>query len=318
MYDCIIVGGGVAAFTAALFTSRRGLTVLVIGKDVGGQANFTDTIENYPGINQVGGFELVSAIRTQAEKWGATYLEAEVSKIKLTEASFVITAYNNQYKSKTVILAFGKTPRDLGVAGEPEFKGHGISYCATCDAPLYKNKTVAVAGMGDVNLDAILLLSKYAQKVYALSKTDKLQGHPGLLKAISKKENIEIVPFIQVQEIVGSDHVEKLKLLDLNSGRQKDLPIDGLFVELGYVVDSSFVQDLVKLDGQSQIVVGPDQSTSIPGIFAAGDATNRFYKQAAISAGEGATAALACFDYLSRLEGRHGLTSDWTQIKKVK
>lgn len=318
MYDVIIVGGGVAAFTAALFTSRRGLKALVIGKDVGGQANFTDTIENYPGIFETGGYELVSNIRKQAEKWGAQYLEAEVSKVKKVESGFVLEAYGNQYKSKSVILAFGKTPRDLAVAGEQELKGKGISYCATCDAPLYKDKVVAVAGIGDVSLDAILLCAKYAKKVYALSKTDKLLGHPGLVKAIAKKSNVEIVPHIQIQEIVGTKHIEKLKLLDINTAAHMDLVLDGLFVELGYVVDSRFVSEFVQLDHLGQIVVNSDQATNIPGVFAAGDVTSNTYKQAAISAGEAATAALACYDYLAQAEGRHGITSDWTQIKKVK
>jgi thioredoxin reductase (NADPH) len=326
MYDLIIVGGGVAAFSAALFAGRRGLKILVIGKDVGGQANFTDTIENYPGIHEIGGYELVSSIRAQAEKWGTEYLEAEVSKISAKggpasggkETFFILEAYGNQYKSRSVILAFGKSPRDLSVPGEQELKGKGVSYCATCDAPLYKDKIVAVAGIGDVSLDAILLCAKFARKVYALSKTDRLQGHPGLLKAISKKSNVEIVPFIQIDEIAGQNRIEKLKLHDLNTGLQKDLPVEALFVELGYVVNAEFVRDLVQLDDQSQIVVAPDQSTSVPGIFAAGDATNRHYKQATISAGEGATAALACYDWLAKQEGNSGLTSDWTQIKRVK
>jgi thioredoxin reductase (NADPH) len=318
MYDVIIVGGGVAAFTSALFLGRRGLSVLVIGKDVGGQANFTDTIENYPGIVEVGGYELISSIRAQAGKWGIEFMEAEVTKIRKVENGFVATAYKQQYKSRSIILAFGKSPRDLGVPGEEELKGHGVSYCATCDAPLYKDKVVAVAGIGDVSLDAILLLSKFAKKVYALSKTDKLTGHPGLLKSIQKKKNVELIPFIQIQEIAGNGYVEKLRLLDLKTDKPKDLPIYGLFVELGYVVNAEFVRGLVELDDQSQVVVGADQATSVPGIFAAGDCTNNLYKQATISAGEAATAALACYDYLAKQEGRTGLTSDWTQIKKVK
>ncbi|HEX5429926.1 MAG TPA: FAD-dependent oxidoreductase [Patescibacteria group bacterium] len=318
MYDVIIIGGGVAAFSAALFSGRRGLKVLVIGKDVGGQANSTDTIENYPGLEESGGFELVSSIRRQAEKWGLEFIEAEVSKVKPVENGFVVEAFGNQYKSQSLILAFGKTPRDLEVPGESEFKGRGISYCANCDAPLHKGQTVAVAGFGDVSLDAILLLSKYAKHIYALSKTDKLFGHPMLLKSVVKKSNVELVPFVEIQEITGQSRIEKLKLLERNTGTRKDLLVDGLFVELGYVVNAEFVKDLVALDDNSQVVVGADQSTSTPGVFAAGDCTNRPYKQAAISAGEGAAAALACYDYLARLSGRTGLTSDWTQIKRIK
>lgn len=318
MYDLIIIGGGVAAFSAAIFSARRGMRTLVVSKDIGGQANYTDLIENYPGVEETGGFNLVNLIRGQADKFGAEFLVAEVTKVKPASSSFVVTAHGRQYKTRTVILAHGKTPMDLGVVGEEEFKGRGISYCATCDAPLYKGKVVCVAGIGDLGLDAALLCAKYAKKVYVLSKTDKLIGHPALQKAIQKKNNIEVVPYVQIQEVIGRQSIGGLKLLDLKTGQQKTLAIDGLFVELGYVVNSKFIQGLVALDEQEQVVVGPDQSTDLPGIFAAGDATNRPYKQAIISAGEGAMAALAAYDYLASLGGGTGLTSDWTQIKKVK
>ncbi len=323
MYDVIIVGGGVAAFSAALFSARRGLRVLVIGKDVAGQANFTDTIQNFPGHEEVGGYELVSKIKLQAEKQGAEYLQAEVSKISVKSGSddgifFVVTAFEKQYKSKGLILAYGKTPRDLGVPGENEFKGKGVSYCANCDAPLFKDKEVAVAGVGDIAAEAGLLLAKFAKKVYILTKTDKFVAHPALSKMLFKKNNVELVPFIQIQQLFGDNRLNKMQLLDLKTGKQKELLIEGLMVELGYVVDSNFVQNIVKLDDQGQIMVNSDQSTSQEGIFAAGDATNNFYKQAVISAGEGAGAALACYDWLMRQQGNVGLTSDWTQIKKVK
>ncbi len=318
MFDVIIIGGGIAGFSAAIFTSRRGLKTLVIGKDVAGQANFSDLIENYPGIEETGGYELVSSVRKQAEKYGAEFVEAEVSKIKQASDSFVVTAYGAQYKSSAIILAYGKSPRDLNVPGEQELKGKGVTYCATCDAPLFKNKIVAVAGIGDIAADAGLLCSKFAKKVYILSKTDKFVAHPALHKALFKKPNIELVPFIQIQQLMGETRLESMQLLDLNSGHQKTIPIDGLLVELGYVVDSNLVRNIVKLDEQEQIIVNPDKSTSCEGIFAAGDATNSLYKQAVISAGEGATAALACYDWLMRKQGGVGLSSDWTQIKRLK
>ncbi len=318
MYDLIIIGGGVSAFTAALFASRRGMKTLVIGKDIAGQANFTDSIENFPGIEEVGGFELVSSIKSQAEKFSIEFVEAEVSKIKPANDEFVVTAYENQYKSQSIILAFGKTPRDLAVPGENELKGKGVSYCANCDAPLYKDKVVAIAGIGDVAADAGLLCSKYAKHVWMLSKTDRIVAHPALTKALFKKKNVELLPFIQIQQLIGENYLEKMQLLDLKSGQQKELVIDGLLVELGYVVDSHFLQNIVKLDEQEQIIVGIDQSTSVPGIFACGDATNRLYKQAVISAGDGASAALACYDWLMRKKGGVGLTSDWNKIKRLK
>ncbi len=318
MFDVIIIGGGISAFTAALFTSRRGLKTLVIGKDLAGQANYSDTIENYPGLESVAGFELVDTVKSQSEYFGAEFLNAEVSKVKPTEGAFVVTAYNQQYKSQTVILAYGKNPRDLNVPGESELKGRGVSYCANCDAPLYKEKIAAVIGIGDVAADAGLLLSKYAKKVYVLSKTDKFQAHPALTKAMFKKKNVELLPYTQVLRILGEQKASGLQLLGLKTGKTHEISLDGIFIELGYVVDSNLVKNVVELDEQEQVIVNSDQSTSVPGIFAAGDATNRLYKQAVISAGEAATAALACYDYLMRQKGGVGLTSDWTQIKKVK
>ncbi|MBI3952710.1 MAG: FAD-dependent oxidoreductase [Candidatus Doudnabacteria bacterium] len=319
MNEVIIIGGGVAAFSAALFAARRGLSVLVLGKDIGGQANFTDVIENYPGLPRVGGNELVESIKKQALGFGAKFETAEVSKIrKAPGGNFIVFAYGKQYKSQSIILAFGKTPKDLDVPGEEEFKGKGIVYCGICDGPLFKNKIVAVVGVGDLAIEEALFCAKFAKRVFLLSKTDKIMGHPALVKAISKKSNIEILQFVRVEEIKGRSEVESLKLLDLKTNKPKHLPINGILVELGYVVKSEFVAGLVKLDQNSQIIVNPDQSTSCEGIFAAGDATNRPYKQATISAGEGAAAGLAAFDWLMRQRSGQGLTSDWTQIKKVK
>ncbi|MDP4001070.1 MAG: FAD-dependent oxidoreductase [bacterium] len=316
MYDVVIVGGGIAAFSAGLYVARRGLQVLVIAKDIGGQANFTDVIENYPGIEHVGGYELASKIKTQAESYGLEFLSAQVTEIKESRGSFVLTAYKQQYKTSTVILAFGKTPRDLSVPGEEELKGRGVSYCATCDAPLFKNKVVTVAGVGDLNLEAALLCSRFAKKVYILSKTDKLLGHPVLLKAVKVKKNIELVPFIEILEIVGSEQVKSIRLKDLKTGSKRELVTDGIFIELGYVVESGFLNNLLKLDDQGQVEVNLDQSTSVKGIFACGDVTNRPYKQAVISAGDGASAGMAAANYLFKLQGGGAKTSDWTEIKK--
>src|SRR3989338_3186270 len=318
MFNVIIIGGGMAAFSAAIYAARRGLSILVLAKDIGGQANSTDLIENYPGVSETGGYNLVNSVRAQAINFGAQVKMAEVEKIKSAAGSFIVYAYGKQYKGSAVILAFGKTPRDLDVPGEQEFKGKGVSYCATCDAPFYKGKSVAVVGVGDLSIEAALLCGKFAKKVYVLSKTDKLIGHTSLVKALLRRKNVQIVPFVRIEEIKGRQSVEELKLLDLKTNKRMSLPIAGIFVELGYVVKSDFVKGLVKLDESGQIMIGPDQATSRRGVFAAGDATNRPYKQAVISAGEGAAAALAAFDYLMRQKSGEGLTSDWTEIKKIK
>jgi thioredoxin reductase (NADPH) len=320
MYDVIIIGGGIAAYTAALFAGRRGLQVLVLAKDLGGQANYTDMIENYPGIKTVGGFELVSKIKKQAEEWGVVTEIGEAKKLKsVTEGmgGFVVQTYEKQYKAKGVVLAFGKTPMDLNVPGEQGLKGHGVSYCATCDAPLFKGKTVVVAGYGDLGLEAALLCAKYAKKVYTLSKTDKLIGHPVLLKKVQKHKKIELVGNVQIQELVGEKSLKRIKCMDLKTGKPNNIESEGLFVEIGYVVNSLWLDGVVNLDADGHVVVGPDQSTSLDGVFAAGDVTNRPYKQAVVSAGEGASAALAVHDWLMRQQGGAGLSSDWTQIKKA-
>jgi thioredoxin reductase (NADPH) len=207
---------------------------------------------------------------------------------------------------------------DLNVSGEAEMKGRGVSYCATCDAPLYKGQTVVVAGYGDFGLDAALLAAKFAKKVYTLSKTDKLIGHPGLAKKVLKNRKIELVRFMQIQEIGGDGRVQYIKCHNLKTGEQLKIPCTGLFVELGYVVNSYWLTGFVEMDEQGQIKVGPDQSTSVPGVFAAGDVTDRPYKQAVISAGEAAAAALAANDYIMRERGSTGQSSDWTEIRKVK
>lgn len=318
MHDIVIVGGGIAAFSAAIYAARRGLSVLVLSKDIGGQANFTDQIENYPGVAETGGYNLVNSIRKQAESFGAQVELAEVEKIKPAVGSFIVYAYDKQYKAAAIILAFGKTPRDLDVPGEQEFKGRGVSYCSTCDAPLFKGKNVAVVGVGNLSIDAGLLCAKFAKKVYMFSKSDKLTGHPGLIKSLLRKKNVQLVPFVRIDEIRGNKSVTELKLWDLKTNKPWHLPISGVLVELGYVVKSEFISNLVELDDKGQIVIDADQSTSIPGVFAAGDATNRPYKQAVISAGEGAAAALAAFDWLMRQKGGRGLTSDWTEIKRLK
>lgn len=318
MHDIIIIGGGIAAFTAALYSARRGLSILVIAKDIGGQANSTDLIENYPGVEETRGYDLINTIKQQAEGFGAETLMSEASKIKPIENGFVVTAYGKQYKASSIILAYGKTPMDLGVPGEEEFKGKGISYCVTCDSPLFKGKVVAVVGMGDINLEACLIASKFAKKVYVLSKTDKLIGHPSLLKAVTKNKRIELTPFVKIDSIEGKKSVEKLRLTDLRSNLKRSLEVNGVFVELGYVVDSKIAAGLVDLDSIQQVKVDAQQATSHPGIFAVGDCTNRHYKQAVISAGEAATAALAAYDWLMRRKGGSGLTSDWTQIKRMK
>jgi thioredoxin reductase (NADPH) len=321
MQDLIIIGGGLAAYSAAFYAGRRGLQVLVLAKDIGGQVNYTDVIENFPGLATIGGYQLVQKIKKQAEEWGAVTEIQEVKKIKPVvegDPGFVVQTFGKQYKSRAVILAFGKTPMDLGVVGEADLKGRGVSYCATCDAPLYKGKTVVVAGYGDLGLETALLCAKYAKKVYTLSKSDKLVGHSALVKKVLQHKKIALVSNIEIQALSGEQKLESVDCRDLASGQQSRIKCEGLFVSIGYVVNSGWLKGTVALDEHGHVVVDGGQATNVPGVFAAGDVTNRTYKQAVISAAEGAASALAAHDWMMRDRGSEGITSDWTEIKKIK
>jgi thioredoxin reductase (NADPH) len=316
MHDVIVVGGGIAGLTAAFYSARRGLSVLMITKDIGGQARETDLIENYPGILDIGGGELSSVIRKQALDQGVEELFAEVERIKSLENGFVVTASNLQHKARAVILCLGKSPGNLEAFGESKFRNKGISYCAVCDGPLCKGKIVAVVGEGEMVLDTSLQIARFAKHAYCLD-LGKTSGHPMLIKSVRAKKNITYVPALKIISVIGHKHLEGAEFID-QKGAKQILKIERMFVELGYSCNTSFLRDLGILSGNGQIIVDEIQQSKIPGLFAAGDATNRPYKQAVISAGEGALAALSCFDYLMGRRDKESTASDWTKIKVLK
>jgi len=306
IYDVIIIGGGPAGLSAAIYSSRRALNTLLISRDIGGQVSKTPDIENYPGIDKISGIDLANKFKDQAEKFGAKIIFEETAKIIKLKDKFVVQTLRNKYEAKSVILASGKKPRELGVPGEEEFKGKGVSYCATCDVPFFRNKTVAVAGGGNSALDAALLASKFCKKVYLIHRRDSFIGEQVLIKKVLDNKIIEIIYSDEVEEIIGDKVVKSIKL---KSGRE--IISDGIIVEVGYIVDHSLVEGLVKLDQKHQVLVNNVQETSIPGIFAAGDLTETPYKQIVISAGEGVKAALSCYDYLQQMQGKRGILADW-------
>ncbi|MEK7096432.1 MAG: thioredoxin-disulfide reductase [Patescibacteria group bacterium] len=306
MLDVIIIGAGPAGLTAAIYTSRRSLSTLIISADIGGQVIKTYDIENYPGFDNISGLDLISKFREQATKFGAKIENAEVKKIEPKNGTFIVSTASASYDTKSIILAFGKKPRELAVPGEEKLKGHGISYCATCDAPFYKGRDVAVIGGGSSALDAALLLSKYASRVYIIHRTAEFRGEQHLIDRLKSNPNIEIIFNTEVLEIKGDNTVTSVILKD-----GKEIPVGGVMVEVGYVVDRKLAEGLVNIDQTNQIIVDNRQQTSVPGIFAAGDLTQTPYKQVVISAGEGAKAALSAFDYIQKLEGKKGIIADW-------
>jgi len=317
MYDVVIIGGASAGLTAAMYTSRQGLRTLVITKDIGGQAILTNDIENFPGFGHIGGFDLMSKFEKQARTFGVEFAYEEVVSVIEDEPACITikTANNNEYSCCVLILAFGKTPRDLNVPGEQELKGRGVSYCAVCDGPFFKNKTVAVVGAGEHALEAAVYLKELASRVYIVHRTDKPIGSEETINSLNQS-NVSFVASSIVKAIEGDSRVESLVIDNSKTKSESKLDIDGVFVEMGYVAKTEIVRDIVQLNASKEIVVDKHCATSTEGIFAAGDVTDVPYKQAIISAGQGATAALSAYNYIQRLKGRPNVRYDWKSVTK--
>lgn len=313
IYDVVIVGAGPSGLTAAIYTSRRAMKTLIITKDIGGQISLTDDVENYPGFESIEGLALAQKFQAQATKTGTEFLFTEVSKIDKEEKSFVVhTGNKKQIKTKTVILAFGLTPRNLDVPGEKELTGRGVTYCATCDGPLYKGKTVVVVGGGNSALDAAEFMSKIAKKVYMLVRKDKFRGEKVLAEQVRAADNVEVIFNANVTAIKGKDRVEALSY-QVTDSQANEVTTDGVFIEIGHIASTKWLANLdLELTDRREIKITVDNETNIPGIFAAGDITEITYKQAVISAGEGCKAALQAYRYI---QGDKPLIPDWTSKK---
>jgi thioredoxin-disulfide reductase len=298
MYDVIIIGSGPAGVAAAIYTVRREMKTLVIGQEVGGQIIWAGEIENYPGFKNITNFELISRFREQIINVGAELKEAEVQKIKKIGDVFKIFTSRETFEAKTVIIATGLSPRRLEIPGEIEFNGKGVSYCANCDGPLYKGKTVAVVGSGNSALDAAELMSKIASKVYLLVRGDKLKGFDSLVDEIYARENIEVLLNTQVTNITGENSVKAIKIKNTIDNLEKELSIDGIFVEIGRIAKTDLVAEFVDRDNGNQIIINERCETKTPGIFAAGDVTTVEFKQITIAMGQATIAALVAYQYL--------------------
>jgi thioredoxin reductase (NADPH) len=316
MYDLIIIGAGPAGLSAAIYATRRAMKTLVLGREVGGQAIYASQVENYPGLDLISGFELMNKMKRQAERLGAEFQSVEVKEI-VQNSNPIATSFKVQdkdgrtYESQILLLAFGAVPKKLGIVGEDKFKGCGISYCATCDAPFYKNKIAAVVGGGSAALDAVLLLSKFAKKVYLIHRRDELRAEEVRAKKAKTKKNVELILNSVVREVRGDKTVSEIVVdrsptpvsnVSDRSRTPATLAVDGIFVEIGHIIESDFVRNLVKLDERGQIMINQKNETNTPGVFAAGDATVVPYKQIIIAAGEGAKAALSAYSYLQKVK----------------
>lgn len=310
-YDVVIVGGGPAGLTAAIYTSRRSLKTLVITQDIGGQLALTDSVENYPGFLSIGGLELSQKFQEQAEHSGAQIKFDQVIGLEKNNDIFVIKTNNEEIKARAVILAFGLSPRTLDVPGEKELTGRGVTYCATCDGPLYKGKVVAVIGGGNSALDAGEYLSNITQKVYMLHRGPEFRGEQVVIDQVKKMPNVEIIYNANVSSIKGQKKVEGL-VYKTNDGQEKEITLDGIFIEIGHVAKSDWLKNIINLTDRREIKINQDCETNLPGVFSAGDISEITYKQAVISAGEGCKAALQAYRYL---QGNKPLMPDWTPKK---
>lgn len=314
MWDVIIVGAGAAGLSAGMYTARRALSTLILSRDLGGQASLTDWIENYPGIvGKTHGAEIMERFRQQYEKFGGKIRFEEVKKIeKADEHTFKVMTSSGREQAHAVILAFGLTPRELGVPGEDRFKGRGVTYCATCDGPLYKGKIVGVVGAATEALDAAEYLSRICPKVCLFPQRDKLLGSVTLNEKMKGIVNVEVLWNKKITEVIGEETIQKVKWKDLGADETGETMVGGLFIEIGYIAKTDWVKDFVELDAKRQIKVDKENRTNVPGVYAAGDITDVDYKQVVVSAGEGAKAALEVYKYLQTKAGKPAvLTPDW-------
>lgn len=301
MHDVIIIGAGSAGLTAAIYTTRKQLSTLILSPEVGGQTNLTSEIENYPGVKALPGPALMTLMKEQAEGFGTKIVTNRVMKIEpMKDKTFELSLEDGSKESaKAVILAFGVLPRPLNITGEKKFLGRGVSTCATCDAPFFKNKTAAVIGGGNAALDAVLELSPICKKVFLVHRRDTFRGDEITVSKVKALKNVEIFLDSSPSEVKGDKIVRSLLIKNVKTGKETDIPLDGVFVEIGHVIDSSMVKGLVDMNEHGEIIVDNRQNASVRGIFAAGDCTPTPYKQSVIAAGQGAIAALECHRYLT-------------------
>lgn len=297
VYDLIILGAGPAGITAAVYAARKRLDFLVITSDIGGQAAWSGDIENYTGYQFITGPELALKFEEHMKSFGITVNMPQVAQQIKKESGLIVTRTDkDEYVSQTLIVATGKRSRELNVEGEHEFKNRGVTYCATCDGPLFSGKKVAVIGGGNSGLDATLQLLKISPKVYVIDRAAYLQGDPIMLEKVKHAPNVEIWNNSQVKRIYGDTFVKGIEVEQ--QAKLYNLDVEGIFVEIGLIPNSECAPILEK-NRWEEIIVDCYNRTNIEGVFAAGDVTNVPEKQIVIACGEGSKACLSAFKYLS-------------------
>lgn len=302
MYDLMIIGGGPAGMTAAVYAARKKLNTLLLSKDVGGQVNWTLGIENYMGYQFIEGPELIHKFEEQMKQFPLDMkIGEEVSSLSRTSGGFEArTDSGESYQAKAAIVATGKRPRQLNVPGEEELKGRGVTYCAICDGPLFAGMKVAVIGGGNSALEAADDVVKVADHIYLVSVTP-LTGDQVLIDKVKGADNLTMFVEHEVLEITGEKFVDAIRIRDLKTTQERELEVSGVFVEIGLLPNSGLARGVATLNRPGEIEVNCGSETGVPGLFAAGDVTSVPEKQIVVAAGEGAKAALQAHRYLQRL-----------------
>ncbi len=307
MYDLIIIGSGPAGLSAAVYAKRAGLNMLIIEKNPvsGGQIIDTYEVDNYLGIPGVNGFDLAMKFREHADKLGAEFADGTVTKVEVIDKGsdtkapvYKVVTDAGEYETHTVILATGAHHSKLGVPGEEEYTGKGVSYCATCDGAFYKGKVTAVNGGGDVAVEDAIFLSRFCSKVYLIHRRDELRATRILQDELFGLPNVEIIWDSVVKEINGEDKVNSVHIENVKTKEEKDVTVDGIFVAIGIHPSTDLFADLLECDEKGYVVASEDGATSMPGIFVAGDSRKKRLRQIVTAVADGANAVTSVQDFL--------------------
>jgi thioredoxin reductase (NADPH) len=302
VYDLIIIGGGVAGLGAAVYGARFELKVLVLAKNLGGLLQQTHTVENYIGFKSIGAMELTKNIIDHAKSYKQVNIKEETAKNITNGKTFKVKTNKATYEGKTVLFATGSFHRELNVLGEKDFRGKGVSYCGTCDGPLFSGKTIAVVGGSDSAAKEALLLSQYAEKVYIIYRGEHIRAEPITVEQVEKHKKIKIIYKTNVKEVKGKQFVTSV-ILDNSYNGSKELKLDGLFIEIGYIPKTELAEKIgVKLNKKHEIIINKHSETNVAGVFGAGDCTNSDFKQAITGVAEGVRAAERAYEYIRNLK----------------
>ena len=304
-WDVAIVGSGPAAFTAAIYTTRGAASTLIIGGEKwGGQLMLTTAVDNFPGFPEgIQGPDLMEAMRKQAERFGAEFVQSNVESVDLSKTPFEITSAGTKYPAKTIIIATGAATVWLDSPGISKLIGRGVSSCAPCDAPFFKDKRVAVVGGGDSAMEEALVLTKYATEVTIIHRKDAFRASQAMQQKVLSGGKVKVLWNTEVTEAAGEGKLEKVFLKNNKDGTTSELPLDGLFIAIGHKPETDLFVGKIDVDERGYIKLSENSKTSVPGVFVAGDVHDWRYKQAATAAGFGCTAGMDVLAYLAELKG---------------